>query len=302
VAIALLAAFLVLPLPHRISAPALIDAESPEAVYVSVPGRLIDALPAKSRVTTGQTIATLVSPEIELRVAELTSQVALEQTRLKNLRLLLADDPTVAPQIPAAEKSLEDAQERLAQWRRDQERLVLRAPSGGAVLPPPAVPPQTSDSHRLAGWHQTPLDPQNRGCFLDSGTLVCQVGDPGRLEATLVVDQSAVGFVRPGQRVRLRIDQGPVRTVSGTLVEVAKTDVGDVPDALARALDLPLKREGESAVRAAQTYYQARVKLDSDGSRGAPLAVAMHGQAKIAADWQPLAGRLIRWLQLTFGA
>ena len=49
--------------------------------------------------------------------------------------------------------------------------------------------------------------------------------------------------------------------------------------------------------QAAATYYQARVKLEPSEL---PLAVGMHGQAKILADWQPLGSRLLRWLQLTF--
>jgi putative peptide zinc metalloprotease protein len=296
-AIALIGVLFFVPLPHRISAPAWIEAEGAQAIYVSVPGRLIEALPPGSSVTSGQSIATLASPEIDLRVAELTSQVAQEQSRLKNLRLLLTDDPTAAPLIPAAEKTLEDAQERLVQWRRDQERLILRAPAAGSVLPPPALPPPRDDLRRLPGWRNTPLDPQNRGCYLDTGTLVCQVGDPKQLEAMLVVDQSAVSFVRPGQKVRLRIDQGPVKVLTGTLIELAKTDVGDFPDSLARLLDLPLKREGQSNFRAAQTYYQARVQL---APNTAPLSIAMHGQAKILVSPQPLGSRLLRWLQLTF--
>ena len=78
------------------------------------------------------------------------------------------------------------------------------------------MPPPPKDQTRLAAWHGTPLDSQNRGCYLETGTLVCQVGDPSRLEAMLVIDQSAVAFVRAGQQVRLRIDQGPVHIVTGT--------------------------------------------------------------------------------------
>jgi len=296
-AILLVAVLIFVPLPYRIAVPAWIEAEGAEGIYVSVPGRLVEALAAGSPVAAEQPIATLASSEVELHVAELNSQVMLEQTRLKNLRLLLNDDPSVGPLVPAAEKSLEDAQERLAQWRRDQKRLVLLSPTAGAVLPPPAVARPPAESRRLAGWQHTPLAPQNRGCYLETGTLVCQVGDPKRLEAMLIIDQSAVSFVRPGQQVRLRIDQGPVDIVSGTLIELAKTDVADFPDSLARALDLPLKREGQAGIRAAQTYYQARVQL-APGT--APLSVAMHGSAKILADPQPLSRRLLRWLQLTF--
>jgi hypothetical protein len=113
----------------------------------------------------------------------------------------------------------------------------------------------------------------------------------------LVIDQSAVAFVKKGQHVRLRIDQGPVKIVSGEVVELAKTDVNDFPDPLARALDLPMRSAGPTGIRAAATYYQARVAFDP---HVAPLAIGMHGHAKILATPEPLAGRFLRWLQLTF--
>jgi putative peptide zinc metalloprotease protein len=208
----------------------------------------------------------------------------------------LADDPSVAPLIPAAEKSLEDAQHRLDDVRRDENRLVLRAPISGAILPPPTLRLASTGARSLSTWHGTPLDEHNHGCYLETGTLVCQVGNPLRVEATLLIEQSAIAFVRPGQTVRLRIDQGPVQVVSGTITELAKADASELPDGLARALDLPMRREGLTQ-RQAVTYYQARVELDSDN---APLVVGMHGHAKILAAWQPLATRFWRALQLTF--
>jgi putative peptide zinc metalloprotease protein len=296
-AIALLAAIAFVPVPYRIDVPAWIEPAGAQSVYVSVPGRLTEALTPNTRVTAGQTLAKLSNPDSDARGAALKSEVGLESLRLKNLKLLQSDDSSVAPQIPAAEKALEDAQHRLHEWQRDQERLTLGSPAAGIVLPPPVLPPPPKDQIRLAAWHGTPLDTQNRGCYLETGTLVCQIGDPTRLEAMLVIDQSAVAFVRPGQQVRLRIDQGPVRVVTGTITEIAKTDVADFPDPLARALDLPLSREGSSDPRPASTYYQARVELDSHSS---PLAVGMHGRAKILVPWQPLAHRFLRALQLTF--
>jgi putative peptide zinc metalloprotease protein len=293
----LAAAIALVPAPHRIAVPAWLEAAGAETVYVSIAGRVQDAVRPAVRVETGVSLAQLLSPEIDMRVAELEGEVRQERLRLSNLRVLLNDDPTVAPLIPAAEKSLQDAEERLRQAREDQERLVLKSPRSGAVLPPPVVARNAVDSRRLASWRGTPLDVANRGCFLETGTAVCQIGDPEALEAMLVIEQSEVPFVRVGQAVRLRIDQGPAGVVAGTVCEVAKTDARDMPESLARALDLPLRREGKGGVQAAATYYQARVKLEP---AELPLAVGMHGRAKILADWQPLGSRLLRWLQLTF--
>src|SRR5205085_2508627 len=194
---------------------------------------------------------------LALRVADLESEVNQQKLRVANLRLLLNDDQSVSPLIPAAEKSLQDALDRLQQVRTDQDRLVLRSPRDGTVLPPPAITSQAADSRRLATWRGTPLDTSNRGCFLETGTALCQIGDPNVMEAMLVIEQSEIPFVRAGQRVRLRIAQGPVRVVSGTVGEVAKTDAGDFPDPLAKLLDLPLRRDANKGFKAAATYYQA---------------------------------------------
>lgn len=297
VAMAILVAVALVPVPHRIAVPAWLEAAGAETVYVSVAGRVQDTVRPAVRVDRGESLAHLASPDIEARVAELESEVRQEQLRLSNLRVLLNGDPSVAPLVPAAEKSVQDAEERLRQAREDQERLVLKSPRNGSVLPPPIIARNAVDSRRLATWQGTPLDAANRGCFLETGTALCQIGDPEALEAMLVIEQSEVPFVRVGQSVRLRIDQGPVGVVTGTVSEVAKTDARDIPDSLARALDLPLRREGKAGVQAAATYYQARVKLEP---AELPLAVGMHGRAKILADWQPLGSRLLRWLQLTF--
>jgi putative peptide zinc metalloprotease protein len=294
---AILAAALFVPLPHRISAPLWIESAAAQSIYVTTPGRLINAVPAGVTVREHQPIGKLVSPEVELQVAELTAEVKRKELHLKNLRLILADDPSVAPLIPAEEKSLADAQQRLVQWQREQERLILKSPTAGTVLPPPILRESDADPKRLTHWRGTPLDPYNRGCYLETGSLVCLVGDPAALEAILVIEQSAVPFVTEGQTVRLRVNQGPVTTITGNITELAKTDAEDIPAPLAQALDLPLSRDRTAGARPAETYYQARVKLNP---HTAPLLIGMHGHAKIIAPWQPLAPRLWRYLQRTF--
>jgi putative peptide zinc metalloprotease protein len=296
IALTILALALFVPLPHRIAAPTWLEPAGAQPVYVSVPGRIVTALAPGSVVKAGEEIAHLESDEISRQVAALAAAASQQELRLANLRLLQADDPTAGPQIPAAEKSLDDARQQLAQWREDQARLRLSAPVAGTVLPPPIVDSPRGDKN-LAGFRGTPLDPENRGAFLPEGTLVCLVGDPARLVAMLVIEQSDVAFVRVGQRVRIRIDQGPVIVLNGKISELARADADDLPERLAGALDLALHRDGRDGKQTVHTYYQARVELHE---HHAPLAVGMHGQAKILANWEPLAPRLWRLVQRTF--
>ena len=56
-------------------------------------------------------------------------------------------------------------------------------------------------------WSGSPLEPENIGATLMTGTKFCQIGDPRSLEARLVIDQGDVEFVAPGQRVEIMLTQ-----------------------------------------------------------------------------------------------
>ncbi len=58
-------------------------------------------------------------------------------------------------------EAVHDLEQQLAQRRADSERLILRAPRAGVVLPPPRSesPP---DRGALSAWSGSPLDEQNR--------------------------------------------------------------------------------------------------------------------------------------------
>ena len=76
------------------------------------------------------------------------------------------------------------------------------------MLPPPLGPAgTTATDSQLPTWSGSPFDPENLGATLQSGTKLCQIGDPRRLEARLVIDQGDIEFVAPGQRVEIMLDQ-----------------------------------------------------------------------------------------------
>jgi len=288
---------LLVPLPFHVAAPTVLEPHDAHRVYIVAAGTVEQLVTAGQSVAKRQPLARLVNLELRKETTELAGQRDQQRLQLTNLRLRLANDGSVASQIPAAEAALADLEQRLHQRQRDQENLVLRAPVQGTVLPPPCQPPPTAVPGQLRAWQGTPLEERNRGCYLETGTLFCLVGPPLPLEAFLVIEQSDMNFVRPGQQVRLAVDEMPGRVLFGTVVEVAKTDLKVAPRELGKGSDLPIRVDEKGVSHPQTTSYQVRVALDKHEGN---LLAGTRGRAKILADPQPLGQRWYRSLRSTF--
>lgn len=288
---------LLVPLPMRVRAPLVIQPQDGHSVYVLAPGRLTEAVDAGIQVAQDQVLARLANAEIDRELAELSGQREQQRRRLEHLRLRLPADPSLAPQIPPAEEALADLEARWRQRELDRERLVLRSPAAGTVIPPPHVPPTPLQRGSLGIWQGGLLEPRNRGAFLERGAMLCQIADPARLEASLVVDQADVPLVQLGQSVRLKLDSQPGRVLWGTVVEVARTDLKVAPRELAASGDLPIHRDRSGTPRLAVPSYQVRVALEAVPPGLLPGA---RGQAKIVVSPRSLGARLIRAFSQAF--
>jgi len=275
----------------------VLQPEAAQRVYVPVSGKLIHAVPVETAVEEGDVLAGLDDYDVRMEVEKLAGQRDRQRKHVENLKLQLVDDPSVGPQIPAADEALADLEKRLRQRRRDRQRLVLKAPAAGVVLPAARVPRQPPARSQLQSWWGNPLEPRNLGCHLETGTTLCLIGTPGRFEAVLAVDQSDVTFVRKGQRVRIQLDELPGKILRGTVKEIARIDLEVVPRELAAGNALAAQIDEQGVARPLETSYHARVSLDGPPPH---LLTGSLGRAKILADPQPLLRRFSRYLKRTF--
>ncbi|RPI83236.1 MAG: hypothetical protein EHM42_08605, partial [Planctomycetaceae bacterium] len=213
VVLAALAMFL--PLPRRVRVEAVVDAPAAPRVYVTVEGRLVDGVEEGTVVQAGELLARLENPALARELEQLLAEQRQLEFRLRELEVTRSENPAAGAQIPAAQESLAAVEARIAERRRDLERLRIVAPCAGTVLPPPSRAEGDAQSDVLPGWSGRPLERVNRGCWLQSGTLVCQVADPGQLEPMLSIGQADADLVRPGQAVRLRFGRRPGEVLSG---------------------------------------------------------------------------------------
>jgi putative peptide zinc metalloprotease protein len=282
------------PLPRRVVAPALVRPSKARRIYVSVPGILTRSVSVAEAVRPGQVLAELKNLELEREIALLDAQKKLQSLQVRHLEKQRVADPALADQVPAAEQALRDMEERWRKRQREQQRLTLTAPIAGRVLPPPR---QEAIAGEPPKWQGAPLDPENRGCFLDVGTILCLVGDAARSEAVAVVEQGDVAYVRPQQSVRLYLREAPGRCVNGRVVEVSRLDLDAAPPELLAAGWLPTNRNKQGETRLAGAFYVARIDLPPDGP---PLLAGAAGQASIRVAPQSLGARFYRYLRRTF--
>lgn len=296
-----LAVVLFIPLPHRVGAPAVLQPKEARRVFVSVPGLLVSAVESGMAVREGQTLGQLENADLAMEITRLRGRQEILRTQLDSLKRRSAHQTHLGTrdsgsEIPATEQALADVEQRLEKRLEEQARLNLTAPTAGVVLPARRRPGNTAPG-QLETWSGSPLDESNRGAYLETGTLFCLVGDPNRLEAMLVVNQTDIEFVRVGQRVRLQLDQLDGRYLRGRIAEISKIDIETAPPELVAAGNLPVRNDADGTTQLVGVFYQGNVTIDDHPHKLLPGAA---GRARIHAESRSLARRILRYLSSTF--
>ena len=318
---------LYVPLPYSVLATVEIQARNATAVYVDVAGKLEKVMvrnatavyvdvPGKlekvmvrpgARVSEGQPLAQLQSLELEAKIRELREEIAKRNAELESLEQQRVDDPSAIARITPTQALLASARGQLQEMLDLHGRLRLTAPMAGTVLPPPWTAERPEDPEGgLPSWSGTPLEPENLGAHLDETVLFCQIGDPKKLEAILVIDQGDIQFVhgnetardangetvrdangetveKPGNRVDIKLDELPGETLHGIISEVSPSDLKVSSRRLSNkgGGTLATKTDPSGAERPLSTSYQARVSIDDPNGL---LRLGLRGQARIHSD------------------
>jgi len=296
VLIAVVTLALMVPLPSHITAAAVVQPVDARRIFAVVPGRLIESRLEGETIASGEPVAKLVNTELEREIARLRGERDQQKLRVENLKSRQVRDETAAAQLPPAVELLADFEQRLQQKLNDDRRLTITAPVAGTIIPPRPTQP-TKFEGTLPFWTGTPLDQRNLGCQIETGTLLCQIGDPAQLEALLIVDQEDVEFVAPGQTVEVRLDQNPGTGLPGTIAEIAEIDLAATPPELVAHAMLATRTDDSGLSRPVSTSYQARVTLRPTGQTVLPGET---GRARIDVRRRSLGSRLVRLLRSTF--
>lgn len=294
-------AMLAAPLPHRITAPVVLQPKNARSVFVPVAGRLTWAIEPGTAVGRDSVLGRLENPDLEMELARLRGQREVLQSQLQSLKSRGAQQTNrgvrdAGSAIPAAEQALADVEDRLRRREEEKSRLTLISPVAGTVLPPRRRH-EPSVTGELPSWSGQPLDRANEGAFLETGTLFCLVGDPQSLEGLLLIDQADIALVQAKQRVRIWIEQSPSGCLTGQIEDLSQIDADAVPPELVAAGMLPLATQADGKTQLSGVFYQAKVSL---APHDAVLLPGATGRARIDVAPLSLGQRLVRYLSGTF--
>jgi putative peptide zinc metalloprotease protein len=300
--LAILGAFLFVPLPHSVLAPLEIQARDAENVFVVYGGSIesIDVRPGQ-KVIKGQKLAQLRNHDLDLKIAELQGKADLFRQQLVDLQRQASEDRRAMVEISSVKETLASTEEQLRLRQGDRDRLRLTAPIDGVVLPPNYTPKREDPDLQLGEWYGTPLDRENKGAYLKEMTLFCQIGDPKKLEAVLVIDQGDRNMVDRDKKADLKIEGLPWKTYRGLKIEgISEKELDEAPKRLAAKYggELPTKTDQQTGRELPQsTCYQANIPIDDDEGL---MLLGLRGTARIYT--RPLSGgeRLLRFLSQTF--
>lgn len=278
-----------IPLPHSVTAPMLIEPAAASQIFVTRPGRMVDALQSGSTVDVGTVIARLENPESELELAASRAECNRLQVQLQSLRQSRATNGVSSTTIESIQRAHLAAEKRLAVLEKNAGELELRSPCRGKIYATRTKNPISTISYQAKFWADTPIDLVNRGAWLESGTVVCIVGQAAAREATVLLRQEQVDLVGCNQIVSIRLADYPRGRLTGRVIDVSVSPAEKIPD--------ELMESAETSSNSSPSFL-VRVRLD-DVSLAVPIRTI--GHAKIYVDRQSIWRRITRFLADAFG-
>jgi putative peptide zinc metalloprotease protein len=304
-------AVLFVPLPSSVICTLELQPRDAHPVYIDVAdGGKLEAVHVRpgQRVEAGTLLAQLSNTTTEIELVRLTGARNQVRVKLDNLRKQRHRDASAGGTVGEVEKALDTIQRQLEQKQADHRRRELVAPTAGVVLPPPNRPSREPPEGQLPAWSGSPFDACNQQAYLDEGQLLCQIGDPTKYEAILVIDQTDIERVRAAlnpakdrfPKVDIKLDQLPSKTFRSQITDIAESELK------LSSMRLSSKTGGElltttdpttGAEKPRSTSYQARAPLDDpDGL----MRLGLRGSGRVYTPWESLFSRFRRWASHTF--
>ena len=304
--VALLAFLALLPLPYTVVAPAIIELRTATSQQVFVPDvrwgsrlREIHVVPGQS-VRAGDVLVVLENPMLRVELVEAHGRYNDLVQQLRTAETMTQYRSEAALRVGQLQQSIAVARELLQNKHRDVETLVLRAPVDGMVISPPWRAHQPLPDGQLSGWSGTPLAPINLGATLEPGTEICSIGNPKLLEAILIVDQARTAFLRPNQRIELKLHESPHRILTGKIDEIERQSISALPIQLSTQAggEVPTTTRADGSEEPIRAAYRVRMLLENTPDLS--IRIGMTGIGKIHVERQTLGYRLWLFVNETF--
>lgn len=287
-----------IPLPHRVTAPVLVEALDARPVSVATAGRLDQVLVSDGPVRAGDVIAVLRNHDVDQAVLQSESRVRFLESQLKGLRDLRGSEVaggkrSAGSGIPEVERALQEAAKQHELAKREQDRLTIRATQDGQVFAPEMRSSVGLDDPNSQGWSGVPLSKDHVNAWLDAGTQLAIIGDSNARHVIGYFSQQDVAWVRRDQQVILCLMDRPRNQIRGRVDAIADSPVDHPPQHLLRSGAIDPYRDGLDS----PPLYPVRIVLSEQGDG---LPIRLTGDVKVSVAPSSVWDRIGRFLSDSF--
>jgi putative peptide zinc metalloprotease protein len=250
------------PFPQSVVSPMTIRSLGSQEVFAPVSGRLVSSVEHGQVVSTGEPIVTLENWGLRSQLTDVESRYQSFVAQEDSLISHRVSGGEVSAQMLTAATSAQAAKEKATLLQEEVNKLTVTSPRAGMVFPGQARRDQASLPNDLQTWTRFPIDPANRGAWIEAGSLLCVIGDPVGREAILLVHQNEIQRIRSGQPVDLLIPSVSGDRWQGEVIEVGAVPVSECPPELAASgMVMVNATSATNRPKPQETLYQVRVKI-----------------------------------------
>jgi putative peptide zinc metalloprotease protein len=227
--------FFVLAVPFResVMVRSIVRFEKMEPVFVQQSGVLGEGRFEEGNLSQNHLIAQLKSPELDEREEKLKTEIMVAEEKLRLRKELAVVSNEADLQLPALEKGLLIRQNQLAALLKEKEGLQAHATIPGYWFHAPRRKRISSDQRFLNPWLGHPLDAENRGAWLEKGTLLGWVAQRELPFIEAFVSENDVARIKEGAACRIRLDSQSEIEMEGEVVTVGTEPMVELPDEIA---------------------------------------------------------------------
>jgi putative peptide zinc metalloprotease protein len=232
------------PLPTSIRARATTDLADKMPVFAQETAELVElaglaesgAMPGvwalPRRIAAGETLVRLHAPNQRYELVEIQEDLRMLREKQLQLERLTVDDASAAFELPTLRQRILELGVREELLRQDQAALHVTAPTGGILLPGPALSPATlaqpPDTRSREAW----LTPRNLGSTVERGTLLGWFTPSPHVVLRVYVPEADLRWLRRGMPATCVWDSLPGNCVAGRIARIAPEPIASTPPAL----------------------------------------------------------------------
>lgn len=278
---AIVAGVLLIPTPLRVQGTLVLTPAESDELYSEVEGRLVElAVRDGDWVQAGAVIAKMVNPEKQGELIE--RQAEHDSYWVKALSYSQSPDNEGRAQARQNARMAEELEPALTKLNEQLGKLVLTAPRDGQVIGLP---------------HEETI-----GQWVRPGNAFCQVADPHRMEAHLIIDQSDIDLVRmdPPPVAWVKVYGRSELTLKSQVSQIAKRNREEIPPELSNIAggEIAAKPDPKTGqIRPQSAVYEVIIPIDNARLEFHP---GQRGFAKIDAGHATFGWWLWRLITKTF--